>query len=50
MFIPTSSTYSFVASRLLREVARFGGDVSAFVPKAVSDRLEEKFGSSGSLR
>ena len=37
VFIPTSSTHSFVASRLLREVARFGGDVSAFVPKPVAD-------------
>ena len=33
IFIPTSSKYSFVASKLVREVARFGGDVSAFVPK-----------------
>jgi pantetheine-phosphate adenylyltransferase len=44
LFIPTSSTTSFVASRLLREVARYGGDVSAFVPKAVAVRLEKKFG------
>ena len=43
LFIPTSSTTSFVASRLLREVARYGGDVSAFVPKAVAVRLEKKF-------
>ncbi|MHB8682668.1 MAG: pantetheine-phosphate adenylyltransferase [Acidimicrobiales bacterium] len=43
LFIPTSSTSSFVASRLLREVARYGGDVSAFVPKVVAKRLEEKF-------
>ncbi len=45
LFIPTSSTTSFVASRLLREVARYGGDVSAFVPKAVAVRLEKKFGA-----
>jgi pantetheine-phosphate adenylyltransferase len=45
LFIPTSSTTSFVASRLLREVARYGGDVSAFVPPAVAMRLEKKFGS-----
>jgi phosphopantetheine adenylyltransferase len=32
-----------VASRLLREVARYGGDVSAFVPKVVALRLQEKF-------
>ncbi len=43
IFIPTSSSHSFVASKLVREVARFGGDVSAFVPKAVSLRLSEKF-------
>ncbi|MGH9082961.1 MAG: pantetheine-phosphate adenylyltransferase [Acidimicrobiales bacterium] len=45
IFIPTSSAHSFIASRLLREVARFGGDVSAFVPKAAALRLEEKFGA-----
>ena len=44
LFIPTSSTSSFVASRLLREVARYGGDVSAFVPKVIAARLAEKFG------
>lgn len=43
LFIPTSSAHSFIASRLLREVARFGGDVDAFVPKVVADRLREKF-------
>lgn len=43
LFIPTSSTSSFVASRLLREVARYGGDVSAFVPKVVAKRLQEKY-------
>jgi len=44
LFIPTSSKHSFIASRLLREVARFGGDVSAFVPKPVAARLAERFG------
>lgn len=43
LFIPTSSTSSFVASRLLREVARYGGDVSAFVPKPIAKRLQEKY-------
>jgi pantetheine-phosphate adenylyltransferase len=47
IFIPTSSTHSFIASRLLREVARYGGDVSAFVPKVVAQRLEEKFDGPG---
>jgi len=43
IFIPTSSNYSFVASKLVREVARFGGDVSAFVPKVVAEHLVKKF-------
>jgi pantetheine-phosphate adenylyltransferase len=43
IFIPTSSSHSFIASKLLREVARFGGDVSAFVPKVVAERLADKF-------
>ncbi len=43
LFIPTQATSSFVASRLLREVARYGGDVSAFVPKSVAERLQERF-------
>jgi pantetheine-phosphate adenylyltransferase len=43
IFIPTSAQYSFIASRLLREVARFGGDVSAFVPKPVALRFEAKY-------
>jgi pantetheine-phosphate adenylyltransferase len=43
LFIPTTSTSAFVASRLLREVARYGGDVAAFVPKVVALRLQEKF-------
>jgi pantetheine-phosphate adenylyltransferase len=45
IFIPTSAPYSFIASRLLREVARFGGDISAFVPKPVALRFEAKFAS-----
>ena len=43
LFIPTSSSHSFIASRLLREVARYGGDVSPFVPPAVISRLKDKF-------
>jgi pantetheine-phosphate adenylyltransferase len=47
LFIPTSSTHSFIASRLLREVARYGGDVSPFVPAAVAKRLIGKFSGGG---
>ena len=42
-FLSTSPQYSFLSSSLVREVARFGGDVSAMVPKHVNDRLIERF-------
>lgn len=43
LFIPTSSSHSFIASKLLREVARFGGDVSPFVPGPVLERFNVRF-------
>jgi len=43
LFIPTSSSHSFIASKLLREVARYGGDVAAFVPSNVKKQLDIKF-------
>jgi pantetheine-phosphate adenylyltransferase len=42
-FISTSPQYSFLSSSLVREVARFGGDVSSMVPKLVAERLEHRF-------
>ena len=41
LFVPTSSSRSFISSRLLREVARLGGDVSTMVPEPVAKRLLE---------
>jgi pantetheine-phosphate adenylyltransferase len=42
LFIPTASSHSFLASRLIREVNRFGGDVTSMVPPPVARRLKEK--------
>ncbi|HSO95797.1 MAG TPA: pantetheine-phosphate adenylyltransferase [Acidimicrobiia bacterium] len=42
-FISTSPQYSFLSSSLVREVARFGGDVSSMVPPTVAKRLAERF-------
>ncbi len=39
VFIPSASKRSFVASKLIREVVRFGGDVSSMVPAPVQERL-----------
>lgn len=41
-FVATAPTYSFVSSSLAKEVARFGGDVSALLPEPVNRRLAEK--------
>jgi pantetheine-phosphate adenylyltransferase len=42
-FLSTSPQHSFLSSSLVREVARFGGDVSSMVPKSVLTRLEARF-------
>ena len=39
VFVPTAPEYSFLASSLVKEVARFGGDVSRFVPGFVHEAL-----------
>lgn len=48
VFVPTSPEYSFLASSLVKEVAMFGGDVSALVPphvhRALTERLAERAG------
>ena len=43
LFIPSASTHSFLASKLIREIARFGGNVDTMVPPAVAKRLQGKF-------
>jgi pantetheine-phosphate adenylyltransferase len=43
LFIPSASGNSFLASKLIREIARFGGNVSNMVPAPVAKRLEEKY-------
>ena len=43
LFIPTSPEYCFLASSLVKEVAKHGGDVSRLVPPAVLQRLKDRF-------
>jgi pantetheine-phosphate adenylyltransferase len=42
LFMPTNPTYSFIAASLVKEVAKWGGDVSTYVPEYVERRLDEK--------
>ena len=43
VFIPSASKRSFLASKLIREVVRLGGDVSSMVPEPVRVRLVGRF-------
>ena len=43
VFIPSASKRSFMASKLIREVVRLGGDVSSMVPEPVRVRLVSRF-------
>lgn len=42
LFMPTNPVYSFIASSLVKEVAKWGGDVSTYVPEIVEQRLAER--------
>ncbi|MEM7093917.1 MAG: pantetheine-phosphate adenylyltransferase [Actinomycetota bacterium] len=46
MFLPSTSSSSFIASKFVREIARFDGDVSSMVPGPVLARLHAKLGGS----
>jgi pantetheine-phosphate adenylyltransferase len=37
-------TYTFLSSRLVKEIARLGGDVRDFVPSNVGKALGSKYG------
>jgi pantetheine-phosphate adenylyltransferase len=41
LFVPTAPQVGHLSSSLVKQIARFGGDVARFVPKAVNDRLLE---------
>ena len=45
VFMMTGEEHFYVSSNLVREVARFGGDVSAFDPSHVKTMLQGKFKS-----
>ena len=46
MFLATNPLYSFLSSSLIKDVAKYGGDVSAHVPEAVRLRLVERLAAS----
>jgi pantetheine-phosphate adenylyltransferase len=42
MFMTANPDYSFLSSSLVKEIARYGGDVSGLVPDLVLGRLRER--------
>jgi len=50
VFMMPSETYSYVSSRLVKEVARLGGDVTGLVPAEVATRLKRRFAAPSGRR
>ena len=42
VFMMPAAQYSYVSSRLVKEVFTFGGDISGLVPPAVEARLRDR--------
>ncbi len=43
VFLMTSGEYVFLSSSMVKEISRYGGDVSHFVPRVVEEALRRKF-------
>ncbi|MDD2455009.1 MAG: pantetheine-phosphate adenylyltransferase [Kiritimatiellae bacterium] len=41
LFMMPNENYSYVTASTVREISRYGGDTSAFVPKAVQRQIED---------
>ncbi|WP_428074823.1 pantetheine-phosphate adenylyltransferase [Candidatus Avelusimicrobium luingense] len=44
VFLPTSLTWKYVSSSLVKEAAGAGGDISSFVPQVVAKAVKSKLG------
>ena len=45
VFLMASERHHFIASKLVKEIASLGGDVSSFVSPLIAERLTERFGT-----
>jgi pantetheine-phosphate adenylyltransferase len=43
IFLMPKEEYTYLSSRIVKEIARLGGDVSSFVPPCVVKALKRKF-------
>ena len=44
VFLMAEARHQAIASKLVKEIARLGGDITKFVPPEVAEALQEKFG------
>ena len=49
IFLMPKEEYTYLSSRITKEIARLGGDISSFVPSCVSAALKTKSSSSASI-
>ncbi len=47
VFLTTSLEYAYLSSSTVKEIASFGGDISACVPPAIRKLIEEKYETAG---
>jgi len=47
LFLTPAEQYTFISASIVREIARFGGDVSKFVSPLVAAKLKEKYQCQG---
>lgn len=50
VFMMAAESYAPISSRFIKEIARLGGDLSAFVTPHAARRLKEKFPKGGAVR
>jgi pantetheine-phosphate adenylyltransferase len=48
VFLMTSLRWIFTSSSIIKEAARFGGDISDMVPPLVNRKIKDKYGADGS--
>ena len=42
MFLPSSAKYTYLSSSVVKEMARYGSDLSDFVPREIIDDINAK--------
>ena len=47
LFMPTNPQHSYLSSSLVKDVAKWGGDVTPHVPEVVARRLSDRFRRDG---